>query len=106
MLISSDMSTPILSRSSGCPLTSKVAIVTMHCHMFFACFVFYVTLLNSFTYLIYFYPCVHSDACAVCNRMATTTPKNPRMFTLEGYVDWSMIGPADWSIGGITLNIY
>ena len=56
MLITSDMSTPILSRSSGCPLTSKVAIVTMHCHMFFGCFVFcfsfYVTLLNSFTYLL------------------------------------------------------
>ena len=42
MLISSDMSTPILSRSSGCPLTSKVAIVTMHCHMFFGCFVFFL----------------------------------------------------------------
>ena len=45
MLISSDMSIPILSRSSGCPLTSKLCYYALP-------HVFLVVLLNSFTYLL------------------------------------------------------
>ena len=41
------MSTPILSRSAGCPLTDKVALATMYCHMFLL-FCVYATLLNSY----------------------------------------------------------
>ena len=46
MLTSSDISTPILSRSAGCPLTDKVALVTIA-----TCFC-YVTLLNSYNWLL------------------------------------------------------
>ena len=81
MQTSSDLFTPILSRSAGYPLTAKVALVTLHCHIFF-CFLFLCNIIK-FICLIcflidFFYPCVHSDACAVCNRMAITTPKKPK----------------------------
>ena len=82
MLISSDMSTPILSRSAGCLLTSTVALDTMHYHMFFYCFVFcfYITLINSFTYLLSYR--------LIFINVSTVMP----------------VGHTDWSIGGITLN--
>ena len=67
MLTSSDMSTPIMSRSAGCPLTDKVALVTMHCHMFLH-FVLcnfinsYIVNLLSYSNTSYFYQCSHGDA--------------------------------------------
>ena len=103
MQTSSDLSTPILSRSAGYPLTAKVALVTLHCQFFF-CFLFlcnvikFICLICFLIDLLIFF--IHvSTVMHVLSVIGWPLPhrNNPRIPLSDGYADWSRIGYADWS---------
>ena len=107
MLTSSDMCKPILSRSAGCPLTSKVALVTMPLpHVFWLfCFAFCFYEIHLLTCLLsYRFIFIHvSTMMPVLSVTGWPLPhRKTHVCPLsEGYFNWSRIGHADWSIGGI-----